>query len=58
MANYKTKRTRKKRKFTQAEKLAYQLGQIDRGLKNPNSRVSESFNNGRKATKRTKKPLF
>ena len=58
MAYKKQNRTRKKRKYTQAEKLAYQLGQIDRGLKNPNSRVSESFNNGRKATKTARKPLF
>lgn len=52
--------TRKKRaKFTQVERLAYQMGRIERGKKNPNSRVHESFNNGLNGKSSTKKkPLF
>ena len=60
--NYRNRakaRTRKKSKYTKAETLAYQLGQINRGLKNTNSKVYESYQKGlsNKKTK-AKKPLY
>ncbi len=59
MAYYKKAKPKKKSsKYTSVEKLAYQIGQIEKGLKNPNSRVYESFNNGRNIEKKKKKPLF
>lgn len=53
------RKKKRKSKYTEIEKLAYQLGRIDCGLKNPDSRVSESYANGRKALKvKHKKSLF
>ena len=62
--NSKKRTTRKKTKkksstASQLKKLAYQMGQVERGLKNPNSQISASFNNGKQVKKRSaKKPLF
>ena len=56
-----TRRTRrtKKSRYTQVEKTAYLMGQVERGLKNPNSRITASYENGsREPNKRVKKPLF
>lgn len=48
-----------KSKYTELEKLSYKLGQIERGLKNPDSRVFESYNNGKKGpTKKRRKSLL
>ena len=66
MAKYSAKKNTKIRKTkkkasnaSQLKKLAYQMGQVERGLKNPNSQISESYNNGKHAKrKNTKKPLF
>lgn len=53
------KKGKKKSKYSDLEKLAYQLGQIERGKKNPNSKVHDSFNNGLKEKQpRAKKPLL
>ncbi len=50
---------KKGRKYTELERLSYNLGQVSRGLKNPNSRVYESFNNGKTGkTTSHKKPLI
>ena len=39
--------------------LAYKMGQVERGRKNPDSMISESFNRGITAPqKRAKKTLF
>ena len=48
-----------KKKYTEVERLAYNMGRIKKGLSNPNSRVYESYVNGcqGKTTKNTK-PLF
>ena len=56
----KAKNLRKtKKKYTEVERLAYNMGRIKKGLQNPNSRVYESYVNGcnREITKNTK-PLF
>ena len=54
----KIRRTKKSR-YTQVEKTAYLMGQVERGLKNPNSRITASYENGAKEPKlREKKPLF
>lgn len=43
----KTKRSFRKKKVNNLVKLAYQLGQIDRGMKNPNgSQVLDAYNRG------------
>ena len=58
--NTKTKKTKKKvSNASQLRKLAYQMGQVERGLKNPNSQISESYNNGKELKRKsTKKTLF
>lgn len=38
--------------------LARDLGAIDRGRKNPNSKVSDAYNQGKEPKKRDKKTLF
>lgn len=52
--NYKGGNRRKKQKYTPIEKFAYQYGLVSRGLKNPDSLISESFNRGK--TEKSKKP--
>lgn len=53
------KKKSKKKGRSELEKLAYNLGKIERGKKNPNSKVYDSFNNGLKAPeKKAKKPLI
>lgn len=53
------KSRKRKSKFTQVERLAYQMGRVERGKSNPNSRVHESFKNGLNGkTSSKKKPLF
>ena len=55
----KSRGYRKNNSARELTKLAYQLGQIERGKKNPDSRISESFNRGATAPqKRERKPLF
>ena len=58
--NYKSKsKGRKKSKYTKQENFAYIFGQVSRGLKNPDSRITESFNNGQKPKdKKQKKSLY
>ena len=48
---------RSKGKYTEIEKLAYNMGRIETGLKNPDSRVYESYHNGCSG-KKDKKSLF
>lgn len=56
---YASKSRKKRSKFTQVEKIAYQMGQVKRGLANPNSRVYASYVNGCNGkTRKNKKPLF
>ena len=60
---YKSRRyakTKKKhKKFTEVERIAYHMGQVKRGLANPNSRVYASYVNGCNGkTRKNKKPLF
>lgn len=50
----KDKESRSKR----LTKLAYDMGQVQKGLKNPDSKISESFKAGEKSQKRVKKTLF
>lgn len=55
----KKKKWKKKGKYSDWEKLAYKLGQVNRGLGNTNSRVYESFQNGNTVReKKSKKPLL
>ncbi len=57
MANFKNKG--KKQKYTEIERLAYNMGRISKGLDNHNSRVYESYINGCNGkTSTNKKPLF
>lgn len=60
MARYKNSKKRsRKQRFTQVEKTAFLMGQVERGLKNPDSRISVSYERGTKEpTKRQKRPLF
>lgn len=60
--NYKSKSKSKSKRtsFTKMIKdFAYKLGQVNRGLKNPDSQISASYNSGiTEREKREKKPLF
>lgn len=60
--NYKKKNAyrAKSSQYTETEKLAFKLGCISRGLKNPNSKVFESFSNGINGatSKSNEKPMF
>ncbi len=65
MAYYKTKkrktstRTKKSDKAAELRRLAYKMGQIERGLKNPDSQISASFERGKERKPSSKrKPLF
>lgn len=55
----KTSSRSRRPKYSELEKLSYKLGQIERGLSNPDSRVFESYNNGKKGpTKKRRKSLL
>lgn len=58
MSRYNTNKYRKKSKYRQLERLAYNLGKIDKGLKDSNTRVYDSYQAGCNSTKRVKKPLY
>lgn len=53
---YKNKKKVRKEKHCELEKLAFKMGCISRGLKNPNSLVRESYNNGLNPKVKEKKP--
>lgn len=53
------RRRNKKQSYTKKmTSLAYQMGQVNRGLKNPDSKISASYNAGLKKKAKEKKPLF
>lgn len=55
----KKKNWKKKGKYSDLEKFAYKMGQVNRGLGNKNSLVYESFQNGNTVKeKKSKKPLL
>ena len=60
MAYYKKKSYGKRKKSFSKEinALAYKMGQVEKGRKNPGSQIYESYNNGLNKTAKTKKPLF
>lgn len=57
MAYYNNKNYSKPR-YSQVEKIAYRCGQVKRGLTNPNSKITQSYNNGLKGFKSNTKTLF
>lgn len=50
------KNNKKKSKYSDTEKLAYSMGCIARGIKNPNSLVYASYQNGLNPKAKEKKP--
>ncbi len=56
----KSRSTRKpRRKYSEVEKMAYRMGQVQRGLKNPDSLITAAFNAGTIVpTKKERKTLF
>ena len=61
MARYKRsyKPRKRKSKYSEAEKLAFNLARVQTGLKNPNSKITQSYNNGLDSLKEKKsKPMF
>lgn len=57
----RTRSGRRKKRVSKTKEmttLAYKLGQIEAGKKNPESKVYESYQKGLTNKKRTKKPLF
>ena len=62
-SRYRNKRRfnkrKKKSRFTEIEKFAYKMGKVARGVKNSDSRVYSSYQNGLKGqTTSKKKPLI
>ena len=50
---------RKKSQGTELRSLAYKMGQVNLGLKNPNSQITQSYNAGKNSgAKKEKRPLF
>lgn len=47
-----------KSQYKKEERLAYNLGKISSGIKDPNTRVYDSFVAGCSAKKRISKPLY
>ena len=62
MAKYGKKRrinSKQKNKAKNLTALAYDMGQVNRGLENPDSKISVAFNRGKtKPSKRPKRTLF
>ncbi len=59
MAKYRKRKTNNKNRAKQLTSLAYDMGLVGRGLKNPDSRISSAYNRGMtKPSKRQKKTLF
>ena len=63
--NRKNTSGKRSRKFdsrasaSELTRLAYRLGQIERGRSNPDSRITEAYNRGKvKPEKRSRKSLF
>lgn len=54
----RSRRTHRRSKYSNLERLAFQMGRIDKGLKDSNTRVYDSYQAGCDATKRVKKPLY
>ncbi len=56
---YKQRKSSKKNSYAnRITQLARDMGAVDRGRKNPDSRVSAAYNQGNNAGKRKKKTLF
>ena len=48
-----------KKRYSEVERAAYLYGQVQRGLDNPNSKITASFERGKKKPKKVvRKPLF
>lgn len=60
MANYNNYKGKKKSKYSNLEKTAFAMGLVKRGLKNPNSKIYESYNAGINSKKdpQAKKTMF
>ena len=56
---YGKPKKQKRRKHKKVEYFAYMYGMVNRGLRNPESRVSEAFRKGRETPKQqVKRSLF
>lgn len=56
--NSRNKNTKNNDRVKALKKLAFDMGCVQRGLKNPNSQLTSSYNAGLTKTKKEKKPLF
>lgn len=55
----KSRTTRKTSKSSELTSLAHKMGQVQRGLQNPDSKISSAYNRGiTKPKKRKKQSLF
>lgn len=52
------RKTKKSDRAKQMRELAYNMGCVERGLKNPDSQISASYNAGKNKTKKVKKSLY
>ena len=58
MARKYNKKKKSKKKYSELEKLAFQMGKVNKGLKNTNSKVYDSYNAGFEAKTSKRKPLY
>lgn len=50
---------KKKSQGTELRSLAYKMGQVNLGLKNPDSQITQAYNAGKNSNaKKEKRPLF
>ena len=56
--NYGKKQNKKPNRATELTRLAFLMGQVERGRKNPDSRITASFDAGKNSVEKKKKPLF
>lgn len=56
--NYRKNQNKKPNRATELTRFAYNMGQVQRGLKNPDSRITASYDAGKNSVEKKKKPLF
>lgn len=53
---WQKKKSAKKSKYSDLEKLAHNMGKIAKGVKDPNTKVYTSYQNGLKGSTKPEKP--
>ncbi len=56
--NYGSRRSKRGGRADQLRRLAYNMGQVQKGLNNPDSQISASYDAGLNRQGKQRKPLF